>query len=601
MASAPTFALAHNALAHVGTGWQADGFEREMLDFKQTPHTALSEDRQRGRNMTREKTKFLTSLAEAATCFANASGGILVIGVADRAASRDEALLGVPTHYTTEDIRLAIFRNSSPSLTVEVVEHEEDGVRLLLVRVPPGAVVHGTTGGLFKRRVGDQCHPLDASDMRALQASRGQYDWSAELTEHGPEHVDVEALARAATRLRQAGNTDLAELAENDREQFLRNCGLMGDGRLRRAGVLLYGRAHTIADTVSDYGVLLTTAPTPGSEGTVLLRRQDTAGRPLVLLVDDVLVRLAALSDTDTIRVGAAEVKLTDYPADVVRELLANAIAHRDWELHGIIEVAHSPDELVFVSPGALLPNVHPDRLLRETAQRNRLLAREIARLRIAEGAGLGFDRIWRNLTSQGKEPPSIEPGGRLRVVVPGGHGDKAFARFLNGTAFPADSRVASDLDILLVLAALRHRRTTNARRIAPQLQRDEAAALRVLRRAQMVGLIEPTKRTARLSSPDFTLSQASLAGMRNALTYRTTTVGSDELKLVRHLLRHGRISNEDVRNYLDCDVPTARNRLTAMRKKGWIAFAPDSPRRGSYVEYVKTDKLDEAVADGAI
>jgi ATP-dependent DNA helicase RecG len=49
------------------------------------------------------------------------------------------------------------------------------------------------------------------------------------------------------------------------------------------------------------------------------------------------------------------------------------------------------------------------------------------------------------------------------------------------------------------------------------------------------------------------------------------------------------------VRDYLDCDIYTARNRLTRLRQRGWIDFAPDSPRRGPEVVYVKLDKLDEA------
>jgi ATP-dependent DNA helicase RecG len=48
------------------------------------------------------------------------------------------------------------------------------------------------------------------------------------------------------------------------------------------------------------------------------------------------------------------------------------------------------------------------------------------------------------------------------------------------------------------------------------------------------------------------------------------------------------------VRDYLDCDVYTARNRLGRLRKKGWIDFAPDSVRRGPDVVYVKLDELDQ-------
>jgi len=58
---------------------------------------------------------------------------------------------------------------------------------------------------------------------------------------------------------------------------------------------------------------------------------------------------------------------------------------------------------------------------------------------------------------------------------------------------------------------------------------------------------------------------------MRTALAYRAETIGGDDTKLIGHPKRHRRISNEDVRNFLDRDVATAHNRLTRMRRKGWI------------------------------
>jgi len=429
--------------------------------------------------------------------------------------------------------------------------------------------------------------------MRGLQATRGQYDWSEGLSDFGVDDVSPAALARASERLRDAGNDDQADLVDGDPEQFLANCDLLDGSRLRRAGVLLYGGAEALRGTVPDWGALLTTADSPGAEGSVVLRREDSERRPIVLLVDDILARIGAVASTEAIRVSGTQIELVDYPEDVVRELAANAFAHRDWELPGIVEISHSPDELTFSSPGGLLPTLHPDRLLRETAQRNRLLAREIARLRIAEGAGLGFDRVWRTLAGIGKEPPRIVDGPRFHVSVPGGRGDSAFARFLRGSGFPAEARLAADLDVLLVLAAFRGQRSLTAQKIAPILQRDTAASQRTLDRMRGAELLEPTRSTARRQHPSYRLSQAALAGMRTALTYRAETIDSDDSKLIRHLKRHRRISNEDVRNYLDCDVATARNRLTRMRNKGWIDFAPGSPKRGPHVEYAATERVD--------
>lgn len=586
--------LARAALARIGSDWQASAEEQELLDFKETPDTALPARRRARANMGRERKRFLAKIAETAACLVNANGGVIVIGVRDSAKSRLDALQGAdPVHYSLDAIRLAVRDGTLPALTVDPIEWEEDGVRILLVRVPRGVVVHGTTSGTYKRRVGDQCRPIGEAEMRGLQATRGQYDWSAEASEYGLEDVSKAALLRAAERLRDVDDDELAAQAENDPKLFLTSRELFDGTKLCRAGVLLYGSATALNGTVSDWGVILTTAESPGAEGSTVLRREHSERRPIVLLIDDILARIDALASTETIRVSGTQVEMVDYQQDVVRELAANALAHRDWELPGAIEISHSPDELVFSSPGGLLPTLHPNRLLHETAQRNRLLAREIARLRIAEGSGLGFDRVWRLLTGIGKEPPTISDGPRFTVAVPGGRGDTAFARFLRGSGFPADPRLAGDLDVLLVLAALRRERSVTAQKMAPVLQRDLSSSNKVLERMQRENLLEPTRSTSRRQYPSYRLNQAASAGMRGALTYRVETIDSDDAKLIRHLKRHRRISNEDVRNYLDCDVATARNRLTRMRRKGWIAFAAGSPKRGPHVEYAATDAID--------
>ena len=84
------------------------------------------------------------------------------------------------------------------------------------------------------------------------------------------------------------------------------------------------------------------------------------------------------------------------------------------------------------------------------------------------------------------------------------------------------------------------------------------------------------------------------------ALTYRTNSMDADDDKLLRHLRRHHKITNEDVRNYLDCDIMTARNRLKRLRDRRLIDFAPQSPRRGSMVVYQATERLLSGVETSA-
>jgi ATP-dependent DNA helicase RecG len=586
-------ALAEKVIRSIGEDWEASKRELQRLDFKETPDTAFPLEVREKRNMGRHRKAFLALVSETAACLANAQGGVIVLGVRDKAKSREEAIQGVSMDYTAEGVRLAVYNSTSPALTVAVQERSIDGRRLLLVDVPIGAVVHATTAGSYKWRVEDRCEPIGPDTMRSISAARGTYDWSAELSDFGPDALSTAALAAAADRLRDIGQDDLARQAEEDREQFLRSCELLDRGLVRRAGILLYGSERALTGLVSDWGAIVTTAASAGSEGTVLLRREDARRRPLVLLVDDILARLAGVTQTDAFRVGSAEVRLIDFEPDVVRELVANAFSHRDWEQPGMVDISHSPDALVVASPGDLLPTLHADRLLRESAQRNRTLSREVTRLRIAEGAGMGFDRVYRSLASAGKEPPRIEVGPRFTVVVPGGQGDRAFARFLRSEEFP-EPRLAGDLDVLLTLSVLRSRSSITATIISPLVQREPEFAAEVLRRMHTAGLIEPTRSTAGRRRPSYRLGAKAAAALRPALKYRTDTIDMDDAKLLRHLKRHRRIANEDVRNYLECDVATARNRLTRLRNKGYIKIDPNGPSRGPLVEYVATEKVDE-------
>ncbi|MBB0244017.1 hypothetical protein FNQ90_07815 [Streptomyces alkaliphilus] len=573
------------ALAMIGDHWDADECEHGLLDFKETPDTAGDP----GKNA---RKRFHELLAETAVCFANSEGGAIVVGVRDRASDRGTALRGVPPKYSAEELVEAIHQRTSPAITCRPVVREVDDRRVIVLLVPRGSGVHSTSLGVYKVRLNDRCVPLGGDQLRGLRTLREHYDWTAQPSDVGVEGLSRGSLERAASLLFGSGYDDLARLAESDPTAFCKSTRLMVGDKVARAAVLLYGTPGALRSEIPEWGVNVQSRETPGGDPHILLRR-DSVDVPLVFLLDQLITLVAALSRTRTIRVGAEQVDLVDYPSDAVREIFANAFAHRDWEAPGVVEIVHSPDELVTTSPGGLLPTLRVDRLLHDAAApRNRLLAENMARLRLAEMSGLGLDRAFREIARLGKEPPILDDGPRFRVVLPGGRGDEAFARYINGSNFPSGS--SGDLDVLMILTALRHTKSVSATLLSGRLQRSPGDVQRVLRRMQEAGVVHPTKGTVRRQYPNYALTSVAIAGMRAAIGYRVTSVDEDDHKLIRHLHRHGRITNEDVRNYLDCDTATARNRLKRLRHRGLIDFAPDSPRRGSAVVYVKTEKLEE-------
>ncbi|MDZ7578929.1 MAG: ATP-binding protein [Candidatus Nanopelagicales bacterium] len=575
---------ADEIIATIGDSWDADRREGPGIDFKETPATT-------GRNAGRHQWKaFYDGLAETAVCLANADGGCLVIGVRNKALSRMDALPGVPDTCDVPEIVDAIFSRTSPPITLIPAVREVEGRRLILAVVRPTGSVHCTTSGVYKIRLNNKCQPLHGEQLRGLQSLRGQYDWTAGPSGVSTSELSRAALERASVLLQEKGHDDLAQLAEAQPEEFCRARKLIAsDGSLTRAAVLLFGNAGALR-AISEWGVNVQARESAGSDPQILIRR-DESEQPLVLLLDHLLSTVRTLTKVQTIRVGARQIELRDYPLDALREVFANAFAHRDWEVPGVVEIVHSPDELVVSSPGGLLPTLRADRLLHDaTASRNRLLADNFAKMHLAEMSGLGLDRAFREMARLGKEPPKLEDGPRFRVTMPGGRGDEAFARYVHGADFPGS--LSNDLDVLMIATALRHRKSLDADGLVSRLQRPPEAIERVLRRMADSLIVQPTKATSRRSHPKYGLTPKAITAMGEAVSYRTRSIDQDDRKIIAHLLRHSRITNEDVRNYLDCDTATARNRLSRFRSLGLITLDPSGRKKGPTASWIPTQKF---------
>ena len=51
---------------------------------------------------------------------------------------------------------------------------------------------------------------------------------------------------------------------------------------------------------------------------------------------------------------GGVQLQLYDYPSSAVRELVVNALVHRDYQIEGSVDLEHPPEQLTVSSPGGL-------------------------------------------------------------------------------------------------------------------------------------------------------------------------------------------------------------------------------------------------------
>jgi ATP-dependent DNA helicase RecG len=96
---------------------------------------------------------------------------------------------------------------------------------------------------------------------------------------------------------------------------------------------------------------------------------------------------------SDVVVLGVHRHELPRIPQNVLREAIANAVAHRTYESSGqSVRIEIRPDRVVISSPGGLPEPVTLANMRDQNAARNIAVIRTLRRYRLAEDAGMGVD-----------------------------------------------------------------------------------------------------------------------------------------------------------------------------------------------------------------
>jgi ATP-dependent DNA helicase RecG len=542
----------------VVAGSSAASLESDQLDFK-VPKPVVKDA--------------IRDLAEAAVCFANGSGGTLVVGVRDDPGGAD-AIVGCDLEIV--ELRRQIYETTNPGLVVTVTEQMYEGRRLLAISVPEGIDVHSTTRGHATRRLGTSCLPMTPADIARLADERRGTDWSAVATEVPLTAVEAGVLTAVRRLVEVSGRPAGRELARaTDRDLLVRLALATKQGRLTRAGRLLLTRSER--DLVSyQY------RPTRSGEAITTRRWQG----PIVLEFEEILDTIATRQSMTplTLRSGV-QVQLYDYPPAAVREALANALVHGDHRLARPVIIEHSPDALSIVSPGPLVAGVTAQTILTSGSRaRFAALVGAFRHLGLAEELGQGINRMYRELLKSGKDAPSIaDRGDSVDVVFRGQQPNARVAAVIHG--LPEEEQ--ADTDALLILHLLCARPSVDASAVAPVIQRpiEDAQAALLRLSSPPVELVEPTRGTAGRSRPNYRLRHDTASQLGPALAYRRRDRSELDTKVAHHVAEYGYINNSTLQRLFDVDVYAARDMLQDLVGRE-ILVRVSEQKRGTAVRY---------------
>jgi ATP-dependent DNA helicase RecG len=549
-----------SAFNAIRAGTAARALESQTLDFKE-----------QGRSVD----DTIKELVEASLCFANASGGVIAVGVSDKVAG-EAAFIG--TSIAADYLKRRIYDLTQPHLTVDVQSTSVFNKPILLIYVPQSPEIHSDTKGRAPHRVGTDCLPLTPSEMIRLREERLGIDWSAQVSDRPLADLSDEALAYARSRL-SAFTDGRHALSRGSVEDLLRGLGVLSPhGQLLKAGELLFcePRANIRSPIVYQYRL------TPGGEPRAVERIEE----PLVLGFRRALDLIAARQDVTLLNLpNGQQLPISDFPELAVREAVANALIHRDYHVSGPVTIEHAPSAFVVTSPGPLVTGVTPENILTHPSKpRNHALAAAFRTLGLAEELGRGVDRMFREMIRSGRSTPRIENAFDLvRLTLVGGAPNTAIARFV--AQLPEEER--EDTDTMLILLRMCSTKTLTAKQAAPILQKtiDEAeAALRRLS-SNSVAILEPTRQSLRSAYPTYRLRADALKALGPAVGYQRRTLDDIDRKAIAHVAEYGKITNRTIQNLFDIDVHRAKAVLADLVDRG-ILIRTSKQSRGPGVEY---------------
>lgn len=237
----------------------------------------------------------------------------------------------------------------------EIIPVEVDGKRILMFKIPasPRNIVMKWKGIAYGRD-GESLKPLNQSKQDEIRNQTPYRDWSAEIVPNATlDDLDEVAIAKARKMFKKVhSRIPVAEVNGWSDEKFLSKCGLMIDGKLTRAAIILLGKSF------SEY--LLRPAVVQVT-WTLRDKNKDVVDYehfsvPYILTVDEILAKIHNLTLREMPGGTLFPDTMKQYDDYTIREALHNCIAHSNYQLQQRINFVENPGFLYYSNAGSFIP-----------------------------------------------------------------------------------------------------------------------------------------------------------------------------------------------------------------------------------------------------
>lgn len=334
------------------------------------------------------------------SAIANMEGGYLVVGVHDKTLE----IVGTDTYnYDRQKAILRLTERcanlSSEGLDVDEYITDDTQKTVWVIHIPkhlPKRPVYAHDKAW--QRIEDSLVELTPERMNAIldEPLVTDTDWSAVIVPNATiNDLDELAIAKAKVMFKKVHNRIPSEEVNSwSVEEFLSNAGVMIDGGITRAAIILLGKPVAVFKLRP--AVVRVTWSLRDEHGDVVDYEHFTA--PFILTVDQILAKVHNLTMREMPGGTLFPDVMQQYDDYSMREVLHNCIAHQDYTLQERINLVENPGFLYYANGGSFIPGTLQKALATHGPQRhyrNECLCNAMVNFNMIDIVGRGIRKIF--------------------------------------------------------------------------------------------------------------------------------------------------------------------------------------------------------------
>lgn len=372
------------------------------------------------------KKELLNILTNEAVGFANADGGIILVGVEDNGE-----ITGC-FDYDEQNIIESIYDRTVPKLFTDIEIIVLDGKEVLKITVQKSPDIVATSKGIVYKRLGKNTKPFYPSEYSLNTTTGFKGDYSAKVVSNSSkEDIDYTEVKNLKQKLQTRDkNSTLYKL---DDISFLKDLELIkmieGKIKLTIAGILFVGTELAITKYLSQAEVIVLTY----KEGRTEYSKRLDLKVPLIRALDRIQQLLEDVNSIENVQIGLYRLEVRDYPVNVFQEALLNAMTHRDYENTASTIIKFYPTEIVIENPGSFPEGINSNNIINHpSTPRNKLIAEIFQKLKYVQRSGQGIDIIFKDMLSLGKSAPDYTIyNNAVKLILRSSLEDVEFLKFI--------------------------------------------------------------------------------------------------------------------------------------------------------------------------